>query len=263
MTQEPTFPHFSAHRRHDLDPLTMLREIPYRAVEAILTAQAPNPAARSERTKKPKHPAPSAPINLGVLDALRPDPDGIGATIHAEIAQAVRAVWEDHPHLDLPTPSLSGDCAWLITHAHLWQADEFLGEFVADAATTAHRALERLCNVEPAMRYRCPRLGCGARAHMQPGNRWLVCESGHTLDVEAERGRFLSMQDWTLTETASALRIYRGTETPLNTLKTWVKRGRIVPVDDRRPQRFNFAAVCRVVAESRPSTDRLNPKMSG
>lgn len=173
-TQPPTHPEFSGPHRKDIDPIQRLREIPDLAVEALLTASAPNPGASTGRTRRPK-PGSKPPANLDIIDALRPDPDGIHATVHGEIAQAVRAVWEDHPHLDLPTPSLSGDCAWLITHRDLWQPDPFLSEFVTDSATRAHRHLQHLCRVEHEPRFVCPT--CGWPMRLQDGD-YFVCDGG-------------------------------------------------------------------------------------
>lgn len=247
MTQPPTFPEFSDGRRRDIGPAQTLREIPDLAAEALATAYARNPGGRAPQTRRPK-PGSRPPANLDVIDALRPDPDGIRTSVHSEIAQAVRAVWEDNRDLELPEQStIAGDCAWLVTHESLWASDEFLLAFVSDSARMAYGMLQRLVRTEREVRFRCPRTGCGDRAHMQPGGQWLQCESGHSLDVNAERGRFLSMQDWTLTETHSALWTYLGQSVPLDTLKTWVKRGKIEPVDERRPLRFNFGAVCKFI----------------
>lgn len=182
MTQEPTQPLFTDGILRTPDVIQALHEIPSRCAEALVTAAAPNPGARAgkgKRTTPSEHPAPA---NLDVIAALAPDPDGTRRNVVGEIASAVRAVWEDHPHTPLPeTVTLTADCRWLITHAALWQPDPFLNDFVTDAATSAHRMLSDILRERRQPRCHCPKcdghmllawdttiLECGDCQHQEP-----------------------------------------------------------------------------------------------
>lgn len=178
MTQPPTHPEYSDVRGRP-DTIQQLHELPDRVAEAMVTAYAPNPSGRAPRTGRADGATahPPAPANLDLIDALAPDPDGTRRNVVGLIAQAVRAVWEDHPTLPLDDqPTLLGDCRWLITHHHHWQPDPFLAAFVADAVHAAHRELERLCRVPQRIRYRCP--VCGCEMTLQSGD-WFLCAAGH------------------------------------------------------------------------------------
>lgn len=247
MTQEPTHPHFTDGRRRTPDVIQQLHEIGDLVAEVTTTAAAgaPNPGSRTGHTRRPR-PDSKPPTDLDALDALAPDRLGHG--IQWELSQAVRAVYEDQPHLPLVhEPTIAADCAWLITHAHVWQPDPFLCDWVTSTVDQCWRQLQGLVRTSPEPRLICARPGCGERARFQPGGTYLRCEAGHENDVNAERGRYLQMQDWTLAETFHALREHANMPVPMNTLKTWAKREEILPIDDSRPRRYNFGAVLRHV----------------
>ena len=247
---------YGAHRLNSPARTTIdrLHQIPHLVTEIIATLGAPNPDG--ETARRTHIPASRPPLDLHIVDLLR-------TTDHRDeshsrvpiirLAECSRIAWEalpDDQRATHPQPdqlAWETECQWLANAwpaalAHLHAVDiAWIENDIADI----HAALCQAARLKPALPMRCTRLGCGNRAHLQPGNRWLVCEGGHTLDVEAERGRWLSMQDWTITETHSALKLYRGIDVPIGSLKGWAARGKLQPVDSHRPQRYNFGAVCR------------------
>lgn len=247
------------------DPVQQLHEIPDLAVEAYLTWNHPNPGDTSEKTGKHLQGS-KPPTDLAVLDALRPDPDAQGKSIRGSLMACVWAVHDETSDTpELPEQTFSHLCTWLRATSSHWNTRphayhptnrepcrncpdgiDSLDGYITHTIANCHRELARLCRLQPARHYTCTVLGCHAKAELQPGSRWLRCHNGHTLDIQAERGRFLAMQDWTLTETRSAISQYLGLDISINTLKTWRKRDKIQPINPgERPERFNFAAVCR------------------
>lgn len=253
MTQQPTFPEFVTEPA--TTTLGRLEQIPLLVAEALMTADAPNPSGRAERTKRTKNPHPPAPANLGHLVALTPPTDaqidayGADGGLMLELLMAVRHLVEEHDGMpDWPAHDWSSIAGWLIDTAPVWQADPYSAGFVDDSVRRCWSGLVALVRLPRDMRMQCTRLGCGERAHLQPGGQWVVCEGGHTLDVDAERGRFLAMQDLTLTEAQTWFRVWLGELVPLDTMKSWVRRGRIEPIrHQRRGARevalFNFGAL--------------------
>ena len=233
-----------------------LHEIPELAAEAWLTIDHPNPGHTTAEHRHTKTASIPAPTNLHALVALwrpsdtdidRGDPTG---SLMLELLMAVRVIVEEHPDTapDWPDHTWTAICAWLRDTVPLWEPDRFTREWVDDTVRRVWRQLRALCRVPREVRYVCSVPGCGWRAHMQPGNRWLLCEAGHQLDIEARRWEHLASQEWTLTETRDQLRTWLGRSVPMSTLKSWVRRGKLRPMrDDTRPLRYNFGAVVKLV----------------
>lgn len=240
---------------------TILTEIPELVIEVSQTlaigAPNPTPKVRVRRTVPGSRP----PMNLDSIDLLRRDPlDGLvisqgAADSHLldRLGMCVRMVAEERADAGLTSPDEAyGDWSSVVGYlsetADWWTSQPGLGEDIDHEIRQVHRALERAARVPPSPpRFVCTRLGCGATAHLQDGGRWVLCHNGHTLDVEAEKGRHLSMQDWTLTEIHSALRTYLGRDVPIETLRTWAKRGHLQPVREGS-RRYNFGAAARLAA---------------
>ena len=258
MNQQPTFPEFVTEPA--TTTLGRLEQIPLLVAEALLTADAPNPSGRAERTKRTKNPHPPAPANLGSLVALSPPSDDLvdrntterTGKLMLELLMAVRHLVEDRDGMpDWPAHDWASITGWLIDTEPVWSADEFSREWVSDSVKRCWKGLRELVRLQQDMRMVCPRLGCGERAHMQPGGQWMVCEGGHTLDVNAERGRFLQGQDLTLSEARTWFRVWLGDDVPLDTMKSWVRRERIEPIRHqwrgrREVALFNFGALARL-----------------
>lgn len=237
--QPPTFPQFSdGHRRHP-DVIQALHELTDLCAEALSTVAvgSPNPGARTGRTRRPR-PGSKPPVNLDLLDALAPEQAGRG--VQWELAQAVRAVWEDCPELPLGhEPSIAADCAWLLAHAGAWQPDPFLCEFVTDAVDTCYRLLQALVRTVSPLRLACPR--CDFPLHVEAGGSYLRCEAGHVVDHHAEIRRVGEVQHATLGDIATMLDI------PWSTLRNWREKGAISPIPGRRRgQLFDIAEVREV-----------------
>lgn len=237
MTQDPSFPQFTQARRdHGADTIQLLHEIPDMAAEAAITHNAPNPTARAERSIRAT-PASRPPTDLDILDALRP---AVGA-VHFELNQAVRAVWEDHRDLALDEPSVTTDCAWLIRHAHAWQSDPFLSDWVESTVAAAHRVLAGLVRQAPPLRLACPR--CQNPVHAEAGGSFFRCEAGHVIDHHAEVRRMGALQHAPLGEVADLLAI------PSGTLRRWAADGLISPAPGAGRPRLYAIADVRNVAE--------------
>lgn len=264
MTQAPTLP--LPHRRAH-DTRARLQQIPYLALEVALTADAPNPGQSSEKGRGGGEPA--APANLHVLDLLAiRDTSDYGTAPLLQLVECSRIIWESldddakqaHPQPEIPDggePSWSSECGWLhqvwpTALAYLDASD--LG-WVEQCIADVYGRLATAARLSDPPRFQCTRLGCGATAELQAGGRWVMCRDGHTLDVEAEKGRHLSMQDWTLAECRRALVTYLAKRVPQSKLEKWVQRGDLKPVGwvkthkGGRVSLYNFGAVARRVAE--------------
>lgn len=267
-----------------MSTIQQLHEIPDLAVEAWLTIDHPHRDAHNTGTKPTKAAAQPAPTNLHALTALQVpaglDPEPPPPLVHrrgatedevlavigdqdntgpllADLLMAVRVIVEefaDTPRAgqlpDWPDHTWSPVCAWLRLCAPLWSSDAFTEEWVGDAVRKAHTGLRQLTRAPREVRLRCSVPGCIDRAHMQPGDQWLLCEAGHQIDIEAERWSFLENQDWTLAETRDACRTWLGVSVSMHTLNSWVRRGKLRPVDDSSPRRYRFREV-RALIERR------------
>ena len=169
-----------------------------------------------------------------------------------ELLMAVRHLVEEHDGMpDWPTHDWPSITAWLIDTAPMWQADPYSVGFVDDSVRRCWSGLVALVRLPRDMRMQCTRLGCGERAHMQPGGQWVVCEGGHTIDVNAERWRFLGGQDLTLPEARTWFRVWLGDEVPMSTLTSWVDRKKITPMrtvrrGPRQVALYNFGALAKL-----------------
>nr|DAF00042.1 MAG TPA: antitoxin [Caudoviricetes sp.] len=219
------------------DTIQQLRELPGLAAEVFLTWGHPNPTGRPPVATKRVFPP--APADLDALDCLRP-----GGLLF-RLTQCVRAVVEEMPEhpadLDDP-PTWVSESTWLAAHASDWQPDAFLAEFVATEVNEIHRELSRVARMQPPLHLECPR--CRDILRVQPGERWLRCDSGHVIDSgpEIERaGRLVSM---TYAELSRELGI------PEGTLRRWRHDRLIHPDIERRGGQlvFNAEAVRRVAA---------------
>lgn len=241
-----------------MSAIQQLHEIPDLATEAWLTIDHPHRDAHNTGAKPTKAAAQPAPTNLHALVALWAptdqhieDGDPTGSLL-LELLTAVRVVveefaddrpqWAD-PLPDWPDHTWTAVCAWLRLCAPLWSSDAFTEEWVGDAVRKAHTGLRQLTRAPREARLRCSVPGCIDRAHMQPGDQWLLCEAGHQIDIEAERWTFLENQDWTLAETRDACRTWLGVSVSMHTLNSWVRRGKLRPVDDSSPRRYRFREV--------------------
>lgn len=259
MNQPPAYPFPTSPAKTTADRLAHL---PLLVAEILLTlgAGAPNPGERAGRGRRPK-PGSKPPGSLDVVELTVREDDRPGSLVPLpRLVECSRLIWEsldDDEKADLGVPesppTWRAECAWL---ERAWPTaqttlDASVYEWVEDEIAAVYGQLCAMARLRAELPMVCTRLGCGNRAHLQPGNRWLVCEGGHTLDVQAERGRWLSSQDWTLNETHSALRLYVGTDVPLGSLKGWAARGHILPINNRRPLKYNFGAVCRFLTGRR------------
>lgn len=237
-SQQPTMPHWTNNQPPTRDPIQQLHQIPDLAAEAWYTRDAPNPGPTHTHTARPK-PGSRPNLNTTTYDALRTDHKGLLHQLHG-------CTIRTHQHTNTPPtpePAWAPVCQWLITHQHAWTQHPNLNDHTRATINQTHTTLAGLCRIPNRPNLTCSRLGCGAPTHLKDGNQWLQCDNGHTLDLAAERNRFLAMQNWTLTETRDAARTWLGHDIPLNTLKTWAKRGTIRPITDKHPLRYNFGAV--------------------
>lgn len=256
--QEPTLP---LPAKRAVTVAEMLAQIPDLAVEVAMTADAPNPGPKAATTSRPV-PGSRPPINLHVVDLLATS-DPMRDEDHStrpliRLGECSRIVWEaldDDLRAAHPQPECltwASECGWLraayVAAQHLLDESDY--GWITSEVTGIYRSLAAQVQLHAEPRFVCTRLGCGATAHLQDGGRWVLCRNGHTLDVEAEKGRHLSMQDWTLAECRRALATYLGKHVPQKQLEKWVQRDALKPVrhDYRGVGLFNFGAVAAKVA---------------
>lgn len=227
---------------------TLLHEIPELAIEVQMTAGigAPNPGLKSAGGGRPA-PGSRPPTDLQVIDLLRADPledlvigarDAHGNPLPAgshlldRLGLCVRMVAEERSvaGLSAPEPSyegFSGRCGYLASTASWWLAERGLSEDISDEVIKIHRALEQADRVVREPTYRCDK--CGARAHKQPGDQWMLCESGHQmLGAGAIRDKLRKSKPMT----AVAMEREWGDSIGINatTISSWSRRGWLTPV---------------------------------
>lgn len=205
-----------------LTTLDQLARIPTLAAEVFLTWGHPNPSGQANNARGGS-PAPKAPADLAAWDALRPDEGGL----LFELTQAIRAVWEDQreavtlPDLDNP-PTWTGECRWLTETASVWQADQWLLEYVTDQVQLVHRELDRTARTPPPLHPTCPR--CRFPVHLDKSGAFYRCEAGHVVDHHAEIERMGRIQEMTATELAQHFGVTD------RTLRRWRAASLVVPV---------------------------------
>ena len=236
----------------------LLAEIPELATQ-VDTA----PPARAEPTSRPT-PGSRPPLDLAVLHAHMPDGgrDYVGAGLRGQLGMCVRLVIEEEsdadgpPRLpDYPDDTWAGIAGWLL-RTHDWWSQQPWADDIEHEVRQVWRTLRGLARVADQPRLTCTRYGCNAPAEIQPGGRWVRCANNHSLDIDAERGRHLSMQDWTLAECRKALVQYQDKRVPQSKLEKWVSRGQLQPIrHEWRKKRerpvavYNFGAVMRLVTQ--------------
>ena len=199
-----------------------LRRIPELAVEVLLTAGHPNPSGQANDVRGGS-PAPKAPADLGAWDVLRPDESGL----LFELTQAIRAVWEERRDIDdLPDlanpPTWAGECGWLIATASVWEADEWLLEYVTDQVHAVHRELDRAARTPPPLHPRCPR--CHLPVHLDKSGAFYRCEGDHVVDHHAEIERMGRIQEMTAAELSQHFGVTD------RTLRRWRAANLVLPV---------------------------------
>lgn len=240
-----------------------------KSITAML-AEIPELVCQVDDAPRPKgtgsaRPVPGSrpPLSLAVLHAHMPDGgrEYVGAGLRGQLGMCVRMIIEEDPDSgtpqmpDYPSDTWSGICGWL-AQTHDWWSQQPWADDISHEIRQVWGTLRGLAHITDHPRFRCTRYGCRAVAEMQEGGRWVRCASGHTLDVEAERGRHLSMQDWSLAECRKALLQYQGKRVPQSRLEKWVERGQLLPIrHEWRKKRekpvaiYNFGAVMRLVAQ--------------
>lgn len=237
-----------------IDTPAMLRDLPDLAAHLALRMVTAEPGAEIGGGKREA--AHVAPVNVAILHALddrvdRPnesiepdtdDPDGRRGAL-GELVSWVQAIREDldgyEPHpKPLPAVNMASVCSWLLAHYPVWSSamPEVAPEFDREVErwhSTMRRALGETDPVQ--LRHRYPEdEACGWEIQQRTDSLFQCrgCMQTWSLVEMMRQARWHS--DVTLAEAADQL------DVKLDTLKQWVKRGKITPVDSRRPARFRL-----------------------
>lgn len=255
-------------------PITaVLAEIPDLVAEVECTAAigAPNPSVKVQI----RRPLPDSrpPTDLAVIDLLRTDPlegafigkpkdDGHDTTSHLldRLGICCRLVAEERAEAGLPQPepgygTWAGVCRYLTATIDWWTSEPGVSEDVDWEVRQIWKTLRTAARAprDEPIPLRCPVIGCGDRAELQPGGQWLLCDSGHRRDIKAEKMRFLSMQEWTLAQCRHKLVEHLSQSVHAKTMEAWVQRGKLTPVRHTRKgvAVYSFAAVMVLARHAR------------
>lgn len=237
-----------------LDTVAMLQDLPDLAAHLELRIMTSEPGAEPGGGRREARTV--MPGNIAIMHALdarvdRPnesqepdtdDGDGRRGAL-GELASWARAIHEDldgYEPLPAPLPELTmaSVCAWLVTHYLTWSAvmPEVAPEFEHEVErwhSTMRRALGETDPVQ--LRHRYPEgEACGHEIRQRTDSLFQCkgCMQTWSLVEMMRQARWHS--DVTLAEAADQLGV------KLGTLKQWVKRGKLAPVDDRRPARYRL-----------------------
>ena len=204
------------------DTPAQLAQIPDMAAELWASGRATGDSGDPKPGQvRPHRAKPSTPIDLDRHDILRTDEHGL----LAELSQAVRAVWEDHPGVALSNPpTWAGECSWLLANVALWDSDQFLSAFVSDAAWLVWRTLDRALHRPVPARLTCP--ACGGRLAESAGG-WVTCRDCASQFPGRERiaSQMIRKRDMTTDEIAAEFHI-----DPAR-LRKWAERGLVKPTN--------------------------------
>lgn len=137
-------------------------------------------------------------------------------------------------------PSVSEACAWLLRHI-VWILDQqWVDELAIDVALMV-RECRAILRERPTYRPRCQRQGCGGRLRDE-GSVWR-CD---TCLQAAGDGRLTLRQVVAQQEPMTVSQLVRAFGLSRDAVNGWVRRGRLEPVDDARPARYDVLDALRL-----------------
>ena len=136
--------------------------------------------------------------------------------------------------------SVSAACAWLLRHI-VWILDQqWVDELAIDVALMV-RECRAILRERPTYRPRCQRQGCGGRLRDE-GSVWR-CD---TCLQAAGDGRLTLRQVVAQQEPMTVGQLVRAFGLSRDAVNGWIKRGRLEPVDDARPARYDVLDALRI-----------------
>ena len=137
-------------------------------------------------------------------------------------------------------PTVSSECAWLLRHI-VWILDQqWVDELALDVALMV-RECRAILRERPTYRPRCQRQGCGGRLRDE-GSVWR-CD---TCLQAAGDGRLTLRQVVAQQEPMTVGQLVRAFGLSRDAVNGWIKRGRLEPVDDARPARYDVLDALRI-----------------